>query len=258
MLHRYILSHRSSFLYQSLYHQNKCFFARRMATPMSYSERKIFQQESKHTETIDLHKEKEREDPTSKEIDDLWMSQAHLGVQNLPDRFLKRCQQVFSKFEATEIRQWGKSYMKLYQLLHATEKPQDLTKIKQPFCNTDDIVKDNQAILYLGKKRYDTTEGEEKPKKEKKIPLKLEDKLKEGQEEEDNDKINLKNKDNSNPDYGIVYEKNAVLAYMLRKMPHTFGVACRVFTELKYRLPDLKPQTFLDFGAGLGNCYKII
>ena len=47
------------------------------------------------------------------------------------------------------------------------------------------------------------------------------------------------------------------VAYLLKKMPGTFAVACRLLVEIKYRLPEFKPKTFLDFGAGLGN-YSIV
>lgn len=50
----------------------------------------------------------------------------------------------------------------------------------------------------------------------------------------------------------LVYSQNTAVAYLLRKMPHTFGVACRILSEVKYRLPNQKQETFLDFGAGLG------
>lgn len=42
------------------------------------------------------------------------------------------------------------------------------------------------------------------------------------------------------------------IGYLIRKAPQTFGVACRILTEIKYRLPTFKPKNFLDFGAGLG------
>lgn len=43
------------------------------------------------------------------------------------------------------------------------------------------------------------------------------------------------------------------IAYLFRKFPSSFAVASRILVEIKYRLPDFKPKTFLDFGAGLGN-----
>ena len=42
------------------------------------------------------------------------------------------------------------------------------------------------------------------------------------------------------------------IGYMYKKSPLTFGVACRILTELKYRDPDFSPKTFMDFGAGMG------
>lgn len=48
------------------------------------------------------------------------------------------------------------------------------------------------------------------------------------------------------------------IAYLLKKLPGTFAVACRVFTELKYRLPEFQPKSFLDFGAGLGKSFIFI
>lgn len=43
------------------------------------------------------------------------------------------------------------------------------------------------------------------------------------------------------------------LAYMVKKLPETYSHARRIFVELKYRYPQDKPKTFLDFGAGLGS-----
>lgn len=36
-------------------------------------------------------------------------------------------------------------------------------------------------------------------------------------------------------------------------MPYTFTVYKRIFHELNMRLPNFKPQTSLDYGAGLGS-----
>ena len=51
----------------------------------------------------------------------------------------------------------------------------------------------------------------------------------------------------------LQYTQNMAVAYLLRKMPHTFATAVRVFTEIKFRLPLAKFENFLDFGAGLGS-----
>lgn len=36
-------------------------------------------------------------------------------------------------------------------------------------------------------------------------------------------------------------------------MPYNYFVYKRIITEVKKRLPDFKPQTILDYGAGLGS-----
>ena len=43
-----------------------------------------------------------------------------------------------------------------------------------------------------------------------------------------------------------------VIAYLLKRLPATFGVACRIFTEIKFRLPEKNFASFLEFGACLG------
>jgi ribosomal protein RSM22 (predicted rRNA methylase) len=42
-----------------------------------------------------------------------------------------------------------------------------------------------------------------------------------------------------------------VIAYLHRKFPENFSIACRILTEIRFRCPEFKPKTFLDFGAGL-------
>lgn len=41
-------------------------------------------------------------------------------------------------------------------------------------------------------------------------------------------------------------------AYLFTRLPATFGVALKVFEELKQRMPGLAPQSLLDVGAGPG------
>ena len=38
------------------------------------------------------------------------------------------------------------------------------------------------------------------------------------------------------------YTQNTATAYLLRKAPHTYGIACRIFTELRYRMPTFNPK----------------
>jgi ribosomal protein RSM22 (predicted rRNA methylase) len=47
------------------------------------------------------------------------------------------------------------------------------------------------------------------------------------------------------------YNKDLVIAYLHRKFPENYSIACRILTEIRFRCPEFKPKTFLDFGAGL-------
>jgi ribosomal protein RSM22 (predicted rRNA methylase) len=49
-----------------------------------------------------------------------------------------------------------------------------------------------------------------------------------------------------------IEQENDRLAYILSRMPATFAVICRVFKELKQRLPEISISHFLDLGCGPG------
>jgi ribosomal protein RSM22 (predicted rRNA methylase) len=49
-----------------------------------------------------------------------------------------------------------------------------------------------------------------------------------------------------------VEQENDRLAYILSRMPATFAVICRVFKELKQRMPEVSFSQFLDLGSGPG------
>ena len=56
------------------------------------------------------------------------------------------------------------------------------------------------------------------------------------------------------PDLG--YTQNIAISYLLNRAPRTFATAVRLMTEVKYKYPDFKPLSFIDFGGGLsaGSC----
>jgi len=212
---------------------------RKVKTEKEAKEEKV--KPEKKTISKHEHRLEDRMDPKSEDIDDKWMSKCYLNTQHLPKELLRRCHQVFSKFPHEEVRKMGIAYVKLYQVLHASEKPTDLT-VTKPFANTEELTETKQALIYLGKKRRheEAPSYEEEEKAEKK---------REKAKKKEAESISPEKK----ADQGLVYDQNMALAYLQRKMPHTFGVACRIITEIRYRLPDFEPQTFLDFGAGLGN-----
>ena len=51
----------------------------------------------------------------------------------------------------------------------------------------------------------------------------------------------------------MTYKREHAIAYLQRKMPYNFTVYKRIMHELSMRLPNFKPKTSLDYGAGLGS-----
>lgn len=49
--------------------------------------------------------------------------------------------------------------------------------------------------------------------------------------------------------------KEELIAYMLARMPATYGVNLSVYEELQARLPSFSPKAHLDLGAGFGAAY---
>lgn len=47
------------------------------------------------------------------------------------------------------------------------------------------------------------------------------------------------------------YTQNITISYLLNRAPRTFSTAIRLLNELKYKYPNFKPSSFLDFGGGL-------
>ena len=80
----------------------------------------------------------------------------------MPDDITKRMAKVFSKHGVQDVREWSKLLMKTYQLLHAIEKPMDLSYVK-PFANTSDLV---NKIPYIHPAQAKLREEEEKKRKE--------------------------------------------------------------------------------------------
>jgi len=236
-------------LNKSLHPLVAAYFGRRVAEKSNFADR-LGEKKFKKPETGILeHDFEERADPQSEELDDKWMSLLHLNPQTLPKDYLARIHKVFAKFPQSDVRQMGKTYMKMYQLLHATERPMDITNLK-PFVNSSDLVEGRKNAIYLGKKyRFkERPDSEVEEKEKKKREKEKEDIMKKAAEGE----LHPTASSSDPSDQTIVYDRNTALAYLQRKVPHTFGIASRILTELRYRLPDFKPQTFLDFGAGLG------
>lgn len=53
--------------------------------------------------------------------------------------------------------------------------------------------------------------------------------------------------------FTLEYQREHAVAFLARKMPYHYYVYRRLFHELSERMPDFKPQSALDYGAGLGS-----
>ena len=108
-----------------------------------------------------LVEEGDRFDPNDPNITDKALADMHLTMQILPEKLLKRVAKVFGKYPHSELKQMGIEYQRFYQLLHATEKPVDLTQfekvasllIQNPFRNTSDIYKLDPMLIWQMKGR---------------------------------------------------------------------------------------------------------
>ena len=237
-------------------HLPRFYFSRKIKEAGTLKERQIYHEDAKLVETEFEHKPAERIDPNSQEIDEPFIANCRLNAQHLPERLLKRITQIFSKYNAKDLRKYGTDYLNIYRSLNASEKPLlDYNKAK-PFANTEHIIEENQKLIYLRSKKIDmhTAERVVQEKREEK-------EKKKAAAAEPISKIIEENKRTEEGIPILLYTQNMALGYLLKKMPNTFSVACRVFSEVRYRLPTFKPNNFLDFGAGMGlstNNIKII
>lgn len=248
MLKNFLYLTRKNAIHSSLYS-----FGRKIKDSPSLRARQIDKEDSREVPMDHEHKQEERTAPDSDAIDEEFMAKCRLNIQHLPERLLKRAHQVFTKYKSKDVREYAKEYQKMYHMLNGMEKPTDFNKTK-PFANTDDsdLNKNNKnEFIYLHSKKMDTDSIERKidELREKKN----EAKIIQPDSQESFDKIKSEKSNNEELALpSVIYTQNLALAYLLKKMPHTFGIGCRILSEVKYRLPKLNPKNFLDFGAGLG------
>lgn len=64
----------------------------------------------------------------------------------------------------------------------------------------------------------------------------------EGEEGKTSENSEFKSNSNNNIRMNLMdYSQNAATSYLLRKAPHTFSVACRILSEIRYRMPEFAP-----------------
>lgn len=54
-------------------------------------------------------------------------------------------------------------------------------------------------------------------------------------------------------EFQLNYQRETAIAYLYRKMPYHYFVYKRILSEVSKRLPNFKPITVLDYGAGLAS-----
>lgn len=173
---------------------------------------------------VKAHDPKDRLDPH--DIDEEGLAKVRLNDQHLPPAYLKRVQQVFSKYEPDQLREIAGKFSELMNLMYKEQKV-DYSKVK-PFTRLkEQLPKERQVeqIILTSKERALTPADEVPIPKEEEDPLGV----KQG------------------------YNHNTVVSYLLKRVPRTFATAVRIFTELRYKYPGFKPLSMIDFGSGLSS-----
>lgn len=147
---------------------------------------------------------------------------------HLPAPLLIAFAKVFSKYKRADIYEKGNIYMKLYTVLHASEKPTNLEKMNLPFQNSVDLQYSLPDLKF-----------QLSPRKNKDAPKII----------GPNDDSTTKKKDDQL--FALNYDQNFVVAYMVRKFPESFNIMNRMLHEIMLKYPDFKPLSLLDYGAGL-------
>jgi ribosomal protein RSM22 (predicted rRNA methylase) len=165
-------------------------------------------------------------------------------IMEIPENIQLAAQKVFSKHVTSDIRHWTRKYLLNYSQNHACEPPIDLSNLpddRQLFANSEELNIKTKLFAALNNKDKAKTK-EEKSKKEKEDGV-----IDIGEEK----KLN-KDKEIVNP-IKVEYKPAQCVAYLNSRMPYTYHVAKRISLELSKRLPDFKPNSVLDYGAGLGS-----
>jgi ribosomal protein RSM22 (predicted rRNA methylase) len=113
-----------------------------------------------------------------------------------------------------------------------------------PFANSEEV--DIKTKLF---KLNDNNKEEETEKDNKDGKKKLDENITIDIEEEK--RLN-KDKTNINP-ISINYTQAHAVAYLYSRAPYTYMTAKRVLGEIILRMPNFKPTSVLDYGAGLGS-----
>jgi ribosomal protein RSM22 (predicted rRNA methylase) len=160
-------------------------------------------------------------------------------VMSIPENIQMAAQKVFSKHVTSDIRLWSRKFLLNYSQNHACEPPIDLKNLPENrplFGNSEEL---NIKVKLFGALNEKESKDSKKNNEENVIDIKEEKNLN-------------KQKENVNP-IKVEYKPAQCVAYLHCRMPYTYQVSKRICYELAKRLPDFKPDSVLDYGAGLGS-----
>lgn len=179
-------------------------------------------------------------DPLFEKYHDL--AQCNDMIMEIPENIQLAAQKVFSKHVTSDIRHWTRKYLLNYSQNHACEPPIDLSNLPE-----DRHLFANSEELNIKTKLFAALNNKDKDKDKKKSDTKDKDTIDIGEEK----KLN-KDKEVVNP-IKVEYKPAQCVAYLNSRMPYTYHISKRISLELSKRLPDFKPASVLDYGAGLGS-----
>ena len=161
-------------------------------------------------------------------------------LMDIPSNMEAAAQKVFSKHVISDIRYWSRKFLLNYSQNHACEPPIDLKNLPENtplFANSEELNIKVKLFNVLNEK--DKEKKNEKDDKEKVIDI--------------NEGQNQNKKETLNP-IKVEYKPAQCVSYLHCRMPYTYNVAKRISFEIAKRIPDFKPNSVLDYGAGLGSC----
>jgi len=184
---------------------------------------------------------KKTQEPSSEEKEELLdenfnlykMAHCSTSIMDMPLNLQAMAKKIFSKHLAQDVREWSRKYLIRHGQNHACEPPINLNIVSKPFANSNEI---DVKIKIFNKEESQinsTIEVKEEP-----------DVL--------GSKPKIEPDDTVNP-IKFEYEKAHSIAYLHSRMPFTYGTVKKILHELSLRMPDFKPNSVLDYGAGLGS-----
>lgn len=167
------------------------------------------------------------------EVTDEWMAKRHIGIVHMPEELQRGVQSVFSAYSSKEIREMGYNVAQKLTEIHGVEKPRDISTA-QPFATSEQMLEKDVTSTYrrgfyvpkmreIAKLTSDSFTGKFEIPQPEKITEEFE------------------------------YRDHHAIGYAYKRMPCTYAAIFRCLSEVKFRIPGLKVERVLDYGAGTGS-----